>query len=263
MENLKLHRPIAFIDIETTGVDPYSDRIVEISVLKVFPDGKEDFRSARINPGIHIPEDATKIHGISDSDVVDQPIFKQYSKSLYEYLKECDFGGFGIKRFDLPLLVVEFKRAGINFSLKGKCILDAMIIFHKMNPRDLKAAYKFYCNAEMEQVHTSEADARASMAVLDAQLSAHTDLPKDVDGLHNFCYPLEVNWVDSEGKFIWSGEDINFGFGRYKGKNLKDIARDDPDYLRWLSNAEFDETVRIIAKNALMGKFPNLQDYQT
>ena len=150
MKNLRLERPIAFIDLETTGVNPKVDRIVELSVIKFYSDGREEFKTARINPEMAIPASATMIHGITDDDVADKPKFGQYAVSLREFLDDCDIGGFGVKRFDVPILEAEFKRVGVDFMRKGRYVVDALQIYHRLDPRDLAAAYRKYCSKELE-----------------------------------------------------------------------------------------------------------------
>ena len=257
MKNLQFDKPIAFIDFETTGTKPVVDRIVELTVLKIHPDGNEEFKSTRINPQIPIPPEATAIHGITNEDVANKPIFQQYASSLRDFLGDCDLGGFGVKRFDLPILEAEFRRAGMEFSRRGRRILDALIIYHKLEPRDLTAAYKKYCGKQLENDHTSEGDIRASVEVLEAQLDMHPELPRDVADLHEFCCdPEEESWIDAEGKFVWAEGEATLGFGQYKGKSLKEIARIDPGYLQWIIGEDFSAEVKEIAANALDGEFP-------
>lgn len=256
MKNIKLDRPFVFIDLETTGLSVNSDRIIELTVLKIHSDGTEEFKSTRINPEIPIPAAATKIHGITNEDVMDKPKFRQYASSLRDFLEDCDIGGFGVKRFDLPLLEAEFRRAGVEFSRQGRRILDTLVIYHKLEPRDLTAAYRKYCGKDLGNSHTSEVDVRAAAEVLDCQLDMYSDLPRDLDGLHNFCNPEEVNWIDTDGKFVWSDGEAVLDFGRYKGKSLKEVASIDPDYLQWVATGDFSTQVREIAIRALNGEFP-------
>jgi DNA polymerase-3 subunit epsilon len=191
-------------------------------------------------------------------------VFYKYGSSLRDFLRDCDIGGFGIKRFDLPILEAEFRRAGIDFSRQGRRILDAMVIYHKFEPRDLTAAYKKYCGKDLASNHASKADVRAAMEVLEAQLDMYSELPGDIAGIHEYCYPEESNWIDAEGKFIWSEGEAKLGFGRqYKGKSLKEIARIDPGYLRWIANGEFSVEVKEIAAKALKGEFPKPSVQQT
>ena len=256
MKNLKLDRPIAFIDVETTGLSPSWDRIIELAVLKVHPNGTEELNTVRINPEMPIPPETSRIHGITDGDVADKPRFKQYASSLRDFFGDCDIGGFGVKRLALPILEAEFRRAGVKFSRGGRRIIDAQVIFHKLEPRDLSAAYRKYCGKELEDGRTSQGHVRAAGEVLDAQLQHYLDLPRDVAGLHDFCEPREPHWIDAEGKFVWSEQGAAFGFGQYKGKLLKEIASLDPDYLDWIAGGDFSDEVKKLALDALSGRFP-------
>ena len=256
MKHLKFDRPIAFIDVETTGLSPYSDRIVELSILKIHPDGAEEYKSHRINPGIPIPAEATEIHGITDDDVAGEPRFRQYAAGIRDFLDDCDIAGFNVIRFDLPFLEAEFRRAGVEFTRRGRRLLDSQILYHQLEPRDLQAAYLKYCGKELEDAHTAEEDARAAAEILEGQLEMHPELPRDVDKLHAMCNPREANCIDAEGKFIWSGGEAICTFGRFKGWSLKQMATDDPEYLEWIANADFSTEVQEIATNALNGEFP-------
>lgn len=257
MKNLRLERPLAFIDVETTGRNPYSDRIVELSILKISPDGNEEYKSHRINPGIPIPEETTAIHGITDADVAEEPPFQQYARSIRDFLEGCDISGFNVINFDLPCLEAEFARSNVDFSRKSRYLIDSMVIFHQREPRNLKAAYLKYCGKEMENAHSAKEDAKVSSEILDSQLDMYKDLPKDVAGLCALCYKVNENSIDADGKFIWvEGEAVcNFG-KKHKGSRLKNIAIEDPDYLSWIANADFSIEVKEIAINALNGEFP-------
>jgi len=257
LKNLKLERPLAFIDVETTGTNPNSDRVVELSILRIHPDGREEYKSHRVNPGVPIPADATAVHGITDADVSGLPMFRQYAKSVRDFLEGCDIAGFNVIKFDLPCLEAEFARAGIEFSRRGRYLVDSMVIYHQRDPRDLQAAYRKYCGGEMVNAHVAEEDAKAAAAILDGQLEKHGDLPRDTAGLCALCYKVEENCVDADGKFIWvEGEAVcNFG-KKYKGRKLRDIATEDPSYLSWIAGADFSVEVRELAKSALEGHFP-------
>lgn len=259
MINIDLNKPLVFLDLETTGLNTSTDRIVDITLIKVHPDGQEESKTRLINPEMHIPEESTKVHGITDEKVKDEPTFKQIAKSFNEFLEDCDLCGFNIKGFDLPLLINEFQRAGIQFSKANRRIIDTQVIFHKYHPRNLEAAYQRYCNKELENSHSSDADARASMEILISQLEVHSDLPGDMDGLHEFCcFPEESNWVDVDGKFIWNIEgEILCNFGKkYKGRYLRDIANEDPSYLGWILNNDFSDEVKHLVSQALNGNIP-------
>ena len=183
---LNLKRPIVFFDLETTGVDTSKDRIVEISMIKIMPDGEEITRTRKLNPTIPIPPEATAVHGITDDDVKDEPTFQQVAKSLAQFIQGCDFGGFNSNRFDLPVLVEEFLRAGVDVDLKRRKFIDVQNIFHKKEQRTLVAAYKFYCDRDLNDAHSAEADTRATYEVLKAQIERYDDLENDVDFLAEY-----------------------------------------------------------------------------
>lgn len=256
LKNLILNRPLAFIDIETTGLNTYSDRIVELSILKIFPDGTEEYKNHRINPEIPIPAEATAIHGITDADVNREPMFCQYARSIRDFLEGCDISGFNVIRFDLPCLEAEFARANVDFSRQGRYLVDSQVIFHKREPRDLKAAYRKYCGRQMENTHSAEEDAKVSAEVLDGQIEMYEDLPRNIAGLSALCWRGEQDYIDADGKFIWVGGEAVCNFGKHKGRQLKEIAIDYPDYLEWMSHGDFSTKVRDIANRALNGEFP-------
>ena len=234
--NLKL--PIVFFDLETTGVDTAKDRIVEISMVKVMPDGEEIIKTRRINPQMHIPEDATAVHGITDEDVKDAPTFAQIAKSLSQFIEGCDFGGFNSNRFDLPMLVEEFLRAGVDVDFKKRKFIDVQNIFHKMEQRTLVAAYKFYCDKELDGAHSAEADTKATYEVLKAQLDRYPELQNDVAALAEFSTRGET--ADYAGRIIYNekGEEV-FNFGKYKGMSVSEVFRKEPSYYAWMMNGDF------------------------
>lgn len=256
MKNLKLERPLAFIDVETTGLNPYSDRIVELSILKIHPDGREKYKSHRLNPETPIPVDATAIHGITDDDVAHEPKFRQYAKSIRDFLDDCGIAGFNVIKFDLPFLEAEFNRAGVEFSRRGRCLVDSQIIYHQFEPRDLQAAYLKYCRKQLVNAHCAESDAAAAAEILDSQVAMYPELPRDVNGLHSACNPVSANCVDAEGKFVWLDGKATCTFGKYKGWSLADIAANDPEYLQWISSSDFSLEVQQMVLKALKGEFP-------
>ena len=235
---LKLKRPIIFFDLETTGVDTSKDRIVEISLVKVMPDGEEIIKTRRLNPQMHIPAEATAIHGITDEDVKDCPTFAQVAKSLEQFIQGCDFGGFNSNRFDLPMLVEEFLRVGINVDFKKRKFIDVQNIFHKMEQRTLVAAYKFYCNKDLTEAHSAEADTLATYEVLKAQLDRYPTLENDVNALAEFSARGET--VDYAGRIVYDskGNEV-FGFGKYKGRLVSEVFATDPSYYTWMMNGDF------------------------
>ncbi|MBE6199204.1 MAG: 3'-5' exonuclease [Rikenellaceae bacterium] len=235
---LNLKRPLVFFDLETTGVDTAKDRIVEISMVKVMPDGEEIVRTRLINPQMHIPEDATAVHGITDEDVKDQPTFAQIAKSLYKFIEGCDFGGFNSNRFDLPMLVEEFLRAGVDVDFKSRKFIDVQNIFHKMEQRTLVAAYKFYCDKDLTDAHSAEADTRATYEVLKAQLDRYAELQNDVTALAEFSARGET--ADYAGRigFNEKGEEV-FNFGKYKGVKVSEVFQREPSYYDWMMKGDF------------------------
>ena len=257
MKNLQLDRPLAFIDIETTGVKPNSDRIVEMSILKIHPNGGREYKSHRMNPGMPIPPEATAVHGITDDDVKDELRFRQYAKSIKDFLENCDIAGFNVINFDLPCLEAEFHRVGVEFSRRGRMFVDSMVIFHQREPRDLTAAYMKYCNKEHENAHRAEEDAKVAAEVLEGQLEMYADLPKDVKGLCAICYRVNEDNIDAQGKFMWVEGEAVFNFGKHEGRKLKDIAAEYPDYLEWIvEKSDLSAEVKDIAFKALKGEFP-------
>lgn len=235
---LNLKRPLVIFDLETTGTNTSHDRIVEIALLKVMPDGQEELRSYRINPTIPIPKEVTLIHGISDADVADKPTFKEIAPELNTFLKECDFGGFNSNKFDFPMLVEEFYRAGIDFDVDKRKFIDAQRIYHFKEPRNLKAAYRFYCEKELENAHSAEADTLATWAVLKAQLEKYNDIPHDIEGLHRMSG--QNNLADLAGRLIINQDnEVVFNFGKHKGKLVKNIFRDEPNYYNWMMEGDF------------------------
>lgn len=256
MLELKLERPLVFFDLETTGVNVARDRIVEISVVKIMPDGSRNTRTRRVNPEMPIPPEAAAIHGISDADVVNEPTFKNISRNLYLYLEGCDLGGYNILKFDIPVLINEFKRAGLDFVMNERRCIDAFNIFCKLFPRTLVGAYKFFCGKELADAHSAEADTLATVDVFMQQLKKYPELPRDLDELHEYCDNRDPDALDSTGKFKWSGDRLMINFGKNSGTALKDIAIDNPGFLKWIIKADFPDDAKKIASDALKGKFP-------
>lgn len=256
MTSLQLTRSIAFIDIETTGLNPRQDRIIEICVIKIHPDGTEEILNSLINPTIQIPIEATQIHGIKNEDIKGKPNFNEFAQQLINFIDNCDLGGFGTK-FDLSFLESEFKRAGIIYSEEGRHIVDVQRIFHTLEPRDLSAAHLKYCGKPLENAHRAHIDVKATINILESQLEQHDILPRDVFSLHEFCNPRNPLWIDNDGKFAWFEREaiINFG-NKYKGKTLEFVSKNDSSYLQWIINSDFSSKVKEIAKDAMNGKFP-------
>ena len=235
---LELKRPIAFIDLETTGTDISTDRIVELSILKIMPNGNRESKTMRINPEMPISAESTSIHGISNQDVAESPTFKDVAKNLFKFLEGCDLGGYNSLKFDIPLLVEEFLRCDIDFELKKRKHVDIQNIFHKKEQRTLEAAYRFYCDKTLENAHSAKADVEATYEILEAQIAKYDDLQADVDFLANFS--ARGNNVDTAGRFVFNekNEPI-FNFGKYKGQVITEVLKKDPGYYGWMMQGNF------------------------
>ena len=237
--NLNLKNPIVFFDLETTGTNINSDRIVEICYLKIYPNGNEESKTMRINPGMHIPESSTAIHGIHDEDVANCPTFKNVAKDIAKDFEGADIAGFNSNRFDVPVLVEEFLRAGIDIDLTKRKFIDVQVIYHKLEQRTLSAAYKFYCGKNLEDAHTAEADTRATYEVLKAQLDKYPEvLENNIDFLSN--YSSYSRNVDFAGRIIMNDANVEvFNFGKYKGMSVEEVLTRDPGYYGWILNGDF------------------------
>ena len=236
---LNLKNPLVFFDLETTGTNINSDRIVEICYLKVHPNGNEESKTLRINPEMHIPEESSAIHGIYDEDVKDCPTFKEVAKKIAADIEGCDLAGFNSNRFDIPVLAEEFLRAGVDIDLMKRKFIDVQVIYHKMEQRTLSAAYKFYCNKNLEDAHTAEADTRATYEVLKAQLDRYADiLQNDIYFLSE--YSCHTKNVDFAGRIVYNDQGVEvFNFGKYKGIAVKEILQKDPGYYSWILQGDF------------------------
>ncbi|MBP5771163.1 MAG: ribonuclease H-like domain-containing protein [Bacteroidaceae bacterium] len=257
---LNLDRPIIFFDLETTGVDVAKDRIVELCLLKIHPNGNEESKVMRINPTIHIPAEATAVNGISDADVADCPTFKEVATDLWSFMSGCDLGGFNSNRFDIPVLVEEFLRAGINADFHHVRCVDVQNIYHKLERRTLIAAYKYYCHKDLENAHSAMADTRATYEVLCAQLDQYpADLQNNISFLADFS---RMNrFVDYAGRIIMDDHGIEtFNFGKYKGVHVVDALRRDPGYYSWIQQGEFPlNTKQVLTEIALRSKNNSLK----
>lgn len=235
---LNLKNPIVFFDLETTGTNITVDRIVEICYLKVWPNGKEEEHTQRINPGMHIPEEASAVHGIYDADVADCPTFKEVARSIAHDIEGCDLAGFNSNRFDVPLLAEEFLRAGVDIDLSRHHFVDVQVIFHKMEQRTLSAAYKFYCDKNLEDAHTAAGDTRATYEVLMAQLDRYPALKNDIEALSEFS--SYTRNVDFAGRIVYDDHGIEtFNFGKYRGQHVVDVLQRDPGYFGWILSSDF------------------------
>lgn len=254
--NLNLEKPIAIIDIETTGLNKQNDRIVDICIIKIFPDGTKETFQEILNPEIPIPQEATKVHGITDSDVVGKPTFKEIAPRVINFIDGCDWCGFNLINFDLGLIESEFNRVGVSYSSEGRKVIDVLKIYYKLEPRDLSSAYLKYCGEILENAHKAEEDAKATIKVLESQLGEHIELPRDVSELHELCSPKDPSWIDKEGKIKWFNNKAVINFGKNRGKTLEDMQKDDPSYFQWIIGADFSIEVKNIVKSAINGEFP-------
>lgn len=255
MLNLQLNKPLIVFDLETTGISISNDRIVEIACIKVFPDGREETRTERINPGMPIPAEVTAIHGISDADVADKPSFAELAHELANFMQGCDFAGFNSNKFDFPLLVEEFLRAGVDFDVENRRFIDAQRIYHMMEPRNLSAAYRFYCDQNLENAHSAVADTQATWEIIQAQITRYPQLKNTIEELGKISG--QHNLVDLAGRMIYNpdGKEI-FNFGKHRGKLVEQIFKQEPGYYQWMMDNDFSlDTKRRLTKIKLRMKF--------
>lgn len=236
--NLKLKRPLAFIDIEATGINVATDRIIEIAILKIMPENERVSKVFRVNPGMPIPAEVSLIHGIYDEDVVDLPFFKDVAQNIFEVLEDCDIAGYNSDRFDIPILLEEFYRLDMVFDCKNRKFIDVFRIFTLMEKRDLTSAYKFYCNKELINAHSAESDTTATYEVFAAQLQRYEQLATvDVDYLHDFT--RDGDFVDFGRRMIYLNGEPCFNFGKHKGRRVADVLKQEPQYYDWIMKNDF------------------------
>ena len=256
---LKLKRPVVFLDLETTGINVSSDRIVEISLLKISISGKEQWMTTRVNPEMPIPPKVTAIHGISDSDVTDAPTFREIAKNVAAFMEGCDLAGYNAVKFDIPVLAEEFLRVNIDFNFRKRKYVDPQIIFYKKEQRTLSAAYQFYCKKDLENAHSAKADTAATYEVLKAQLDMYNDLENDIEKLA--IYSAFNNNVDFAGRIILDENSIEiFNFGRYKGRPVEEVFREDPSYYSWMMNGDFPLYTKKVLTEIKLRAFGNKPD---
>jgi DNA polymerase III subunit epsilon len=263
---LSLTRPIAFFDLETTGIKVATDRIVEICILKISPDGTSKIKTRRINPEMPIPPEVTAIHGITDEDVKDAPKFSEIAHELMQFLTNCDLAGYNSNHFDIPLIVEEFLRADVDFDLKGRRFVDVQNIFHIMEPRNLQAAFKFYCGKDLIDAHSAEADTIATYEILKAQLDRYKDVQvkdkkgniiqpvtNDINALSGFSFNSKN--VDLIGHIVFNENNIEvFNFGKHKGKPVEEVFASEPSYYDWIMKSEFPRsTKKVVTSIKLRG----------
>lgn len=250
--NLKLDRPLIVFDIESTGVSPRQDRIIELAAIKIMPDGSEISKCWLLNPTIPIPPETTKIHGIADSDVAECPTFADAADEIFEFFKDADLGGFNSDRFDIPCLEEELSRVGLNLSASARRHIDVQKIYHRMEPRDLTAAVKYYLGHDHTGAHGAEADAQATLDVLKKQLSLEKyegAIPHTAEELDQFLTPRDPLNADRYGMLRWKNGELTLNFGRKRGASLRKLLLDDPNYLRWIMKGDFDTEMRMIVKD--------------
>ncbi len=251
------NKPLVFFDLEATGTNALLDRIVDIALVKRLPDGSQVAFSSLVNPGVPIPKESSDIHHITDETVREAPRFSELAPRVLEFIGDADLGGYNVLKYDIPLLQAELRRCGHDLPLAGRAVVDAFVIFSRMEPRTLSAAYKLYCGKPLPDAHRAEPDARAALEVLLGQVAKYAELPKDVAGLAAFCNARDPKNVDAQGKFVWRNGEAAFNFGKHRSLTLREICQKDPSYVRWLMGAE--QTTPELAKiceNALAGKFP-------
>ena len=236
--NLNLTKPIVFFDLETTGINIAKDRVVEISILKVFPNGNKESKTWLVNPEIEIPAEATAVHGITNEKVVTEPTFKELAGKINDMISDADLAGFNSNRFDIPLLAEELLRAGIDFDMNNRKAVDVQTIFHKKEQRTLSAGYQFYCGKDLEGAHSAEADTNATYEILLAQVDKYDDLENTVEALSEFS--THGKRADFAGFILFNDEDQEiFSFGKYKGRTVEEVLKENPGYNAWIQNADF------------------------
>jgi DNA polymerase-3 subunit epsilon len=234
---LQLKRPVAFIDLETTGTNLSTDRIVEIAIVKVGVDGTRQTKRKLINPLMPIPKSSSDVHGITDEMVKDAPSFKQVANEIKQFIEHCDIGGYNSNRFDIPMLVEEFLRAGLNFSVEGRKLIDVQRVFHLMEQRTLSAAYKFYCQKTLEGAHSAEVDAAATWEILEAQIERYPEIGVTIESICSFCG--EEDLVDFARRFVKVDCKEVFNFGKHKGRCVEEVLKAEPQYYDWMMKGDF------------------------
>lgn len=255
--NLQTDKPIAFFDIEATGINFRTDRIIELAIVKMAPGGARETHTYLFNPERPIPAEAIAVHGITDEDVKDCPAFSEVAPHIATLLEGCDLAGYNVIHYDIPMLQAEFERSAVPFEVEGRRIVDAQKIFHKKEPRDLSAALSFYCGDTHTGAHGALEDVEATIRVLEGQMERYPDLPRDIDPLSEFCDQRDPSWADRRGRFKWVNGELVINFGKKQGKPLREIARYEPSFLRWMVSSSFPPDATAIARDALDNKFPD------
>jgi len=254
---LHLDRPLVVFDLEATGLNKRTDRIVAVALVRYEPLGTAEQVHYLLNPGIPIPEEATAIHGITDEDVRDAPTFADMAEILERHFEGTDLAGYNILGYDIQMLAEEFARAGRTFTLEGRRVLDAQRIFFRHEPRDLTAALRYYCGEAHENSHDALGDVLATIRVLGGQFERYDDLPPDMEGLNDYCDPRDPSWADRTGRLKWAKGEIVFNFGKFQGQSLREAVIHDPNFINWLLRADFPEDTKRIVRDAVEGRFPD------
>jgi DNA polymerase-3 subunit epsilon len=253
MEFAKLTRPLAIFDIESTGTNRQVDRLIDLAILILHPDGSRTTHEFRVNPERPIPAESTAIHGITDADVKDAKPFRYHAKDIARVLEGCDLAGFNVIYFDIPLLQTEFQRAKVPFETAGRRVLDAQKIFHKREPRDLSAALQYYAGESHAKAHNALADVEATTKVIEGQFRKYADLPRDMDALHEYCNPKDPNWADQFGRLKNDGGRIVINFGKFQGRSVEELAKNEPQFLQWLLRGDFPEDTKALVRDIIKG----------
>lgn len=243
-------------DIESTGLNPRTDRIIELSVIRLEPDGRRREKTWLLDPGVPIPLETIAVHGITDDMVKGCPTFAEAAGEILAFFRGCDLGGFGIGHLDIPLLEEEFARVNMYFNAQARRQFDAQRIFHRREPRDLSAALRFYCGEELKDAHGAAADAEASLRVLEGEFRKYGDLPSDPDALDRMLNERDPFALDRDGKLRWLDGEVSINFGKKKGQKLRDLVRDEPSFLRWILHGDFARDTKQVVRDALDGRFP-------
>ena len=250
-------RPFAVFDIEATGANYRIDSIVELCIVRILPSGERESHTFRVNPQMPIPAEATEIHGITNEDVAGCPIFPDIAGQIAEALANCDLGGYNVTRFDIPLLAAEFQRSNLIFDLSGRRIIDAQRIFHRREPRDLTAALSFYCNETHFDAHGAEADALATIRVLEGEFERYPDLPRNPVALDEYCHPRDPSWADQTGRLKWADGEVVINFGKKAGQPLRALLEEDKNFLKWILRSDFPADTQQIVRDAMEGNYPS------
>lgn len=253
----RLQRPLAIFDIESTGTNPRVDRIIDLAIVRLTPDGSRSQHTFRVDPEIPIPPETTAIHGICDADVAGSPTFKEIAADVHAVLEGCDLGGYNAIRFDIPMLKAEFKRAEMEFSDEDRFLVDPQRIFHLREPRDLAAALRLYCNELHLGAHSAVEDVLATIRVLEGQYARYSDLPETMEELHAYCDPRKAEWADREGRLRWSNGEIAINFGRNQRKTIRSLVQNDMGFLNWILQKDFPEDTKDVIRNAMKGNYPS------